>query len=418
MPDEVSEATFAAFREHLDITLLKDPPIMFRRALLCWNAAREQVPGWPNIAVSVPARTVASTLPWSAFPESLQQDVTCYLDRIGGRDPLEELPFRPVRPLTLKHREYQIRQFASALMMRGREPVSLNSLADLVAIDAFKSGLRYLLERRGGRSTSTVVLMATSLKAIARHHVGVHEQHLNRMAAVISRLDSSERGLKSKNRARLRALDDPKAALALLQLPAKLMTLADREQRPWRAARLAQTAVAIEILLMAPIRLSNLHALDVERHFVRPSLNGKMMHVVIDASEVKNREPLEYPLPESSIELLELYLTRFRSTLTRRENTALFPGQGGAKATNTLRDQTSKAIFAHTGLHVHPHLFRHIAAKLYLDSHPGSYEIVRRVLGHRSIQTTTGFYTGCETAAAVRHLDATILKLRETGGRS
>jgi hypothetical protein len=35
------------------------------------------------------------------------------------------------------------------------------------------------------------------------------------------------------------------------------------------------------------------------------------------------------------------------------------------------------------------------------------------VLGHRSIDTTTSYYTGLETAAAVRHFDNTILKLRD-----
>jgi hypothetical protein len=58
---------------------------------------------------NIPTRRTAWTLPWSAFPESLHQDVIRYLDRLGGRDPLEELPYRPVRPLTLRHREYQLR---------------------------------------------------------------------------------------------------------------------------------------------------------------------------------------------------------------------------------------------------------------------------------------------------------------------
>ena len=210
--------------------------MVFRETLLGWNKAREQVPGWPDVAVIIPARTTAWTLPWSAFPESLHRDVIRYLDRLGGRDPLEELPFRPVRPLTLQHREYQIRQFASALVMRGRDPATLTSLADLVAIDAFKDGLRYLLERRGGKSTATVVHLATSLKAIARHHVAVDAQHLERMAAVIGRLEPPKRGLTAKNRSRLRPLDDPQTALALVQLPAKLMALAEREQRT-RCAR-------------------------------------------------------------------------------------------------------------------------------------------------------------------------------------
>jgi integrase len=418
-PGDVTEAIFAAFREHLDQTLLKEPAAVFREALLGWSAARAQVPGWPDVALIIPARTTTWTLPWSAFPESFYRDVMSYLDRLGGHDPLEELPFRPVRPLTLKHRQYQIRQFASALVMRGRDPSTLTSLGDLIAIDTFKVGLRYLLERRGGRSTATIVHLATSLKAIARHHVRVDAQHLERMAAVIGRLDPPKRGLTAKNRSRLRALDDPKTALALVQLPEKLMAMADRERRPLRAARRAQTAVAIEILLMAPIRVGNLSTLDIERHLIRPSRAANTLHIVIEGNEVKNSEPLEYPLPPGSVELIQRYLARFRPALAPAGSTALFPGgSNGSKHSNTLREQIGEAVFTHTGVRVHPHLFRHIAAKFYLDANPGSYEVMSRVLGHRSIETTTAFYTGLETAAAVRHFDATILKLRKGGGPS
>jgi hypothetical protein len=63
-------------------------------------------------------------------------------------------------------------------------------------------------------------------------------------------------------------------------------------------------------------------------------------------------------------------------------------------------------------MRINVHLFRHVAAKLYLDANPGGYEVVRRVLGQRSLNTTINFYTGLETAAAVRHFDGTILKLR------
>ncbi len=59
-----------------------------------------------------------------------------------------------------------------------------------------------------------------------------------------------------------------------------------------------------------------------------------------------------------------------------------------------------------------PHQFRHLAAKLYLDQHPGNYEVVRRVLGHKSIKTTVNFYTGLETRAAVAHFDETVCGLR------
>ena len=90
-----------------------------------------------------------------------------------------------------------------------------------------------------------------------------------------------------------------------------------------------------------------------------------------------------------------------------------FPGQGGrAKHDRVLAKQITVTIREHTGLDVHPHLFRHLGAKLHLDANPGQYELVRRVLGHRRLDTTVGFYAGTETAAAVRHFDQQILKLR------
>ena len=82
-----------------------------------------------------------------------------------------------------------------------------------------------------------------------------------------------------------------------------------------------------------------------------------------------------------------------------------------------LGPRISRTIFQYTGLHMHPHLFRHLAAKLHLEAEPGSYEAVRRLLGHKTLRTTTGFYTGLENAAAARHYDKLRRRLR-TRGRS
>jgi hypothetical protein len=53
-------------------------------------------------------------------------------------------------------------------------------------------------------------------------------------------------------------------------------------------------------------------------------------------------------------------------------------------------------------LPVNPHLFRHLAAKIYLDAHPGQCERVRQLLGPKSMITTTRFYAGFETKAAAK----------------
>ena len=55
------------------------------------------------------------------------------------------------------------------------------------------------------------------------------------------------------------------------------------------------------------------------------------------------------------------------------------------------------------------HLFRHLAAKLYLDKHPGDYLTVSRLLGHKRIQTTIDFYTSFETVAAGRRFHETVM---------
>ena len=46
------------------------------------------------------------------------------------------------------------------------------------------------------------------------------------------------------------------------------------------------------------------------------------------------------------------------------------------------------------------HQFRHAAGALILKHRPGEYELVRRILGHKSIQTTINFYWSLETTQA------------------
>src|ERR1700720_3372786 len=189
------------------------------------------------------------------------------------------------------------------------------------AIEAFKTGLRFFLDREsGGKPTTAIADLATTLKAVARHHVRVEPGHLDQIGAIIRRLAPGRIGLTETNRTRLRAFDDRENVAALLKLPEELMRQARRQRNLQRGAVRAQMAVAIEILLMAPVRMSNLTTLDIEENLVRPG-QGKALHIVIGAEEVKNREPLEYPLPSESVELLQLYVQKFRPHLTSAGNT-------------------------------------------------------------------------------------------------
>ena len=77
-----------------------------------------------------------------------------------------------------------------------------------------------------------------------------------------------------------------------------------------------------------------------------------------------------------------------------------------------LRSLIVDGVWEACALVVHPHLFRHIAAKLYLEAHAGAYGVVRLALGHKSMNTTTDSYCGTEGAHALAHFDAHILALR------
>ncbi len=412
-PATVTPEMLEAFRTQLEAdSLLPDPAKTWAALAWSWNRSVERVEGWPQLRIAKPWRKDTYTLPWSAFPISLKRDVDGWLDRLAGRDFSDDGPPSAARPSTLATREYQLRAFASALVLSGRNALSMTSLADLVTPDAFVTGLKFHHGRRGNTTSRAIHGLAGMLKGVARHWVKVDDAALAKMAAVTKRLAVPEQGLTAKNQNRLRPFDNEEMARRLLSLPQRLRGEADSSRLPpQRAAVLAGIAVAIELLIVAPVRRQNLVSIDLERHLVR---TGRKLHLVVPAAEVKNAVDLEFELPERTVELIEWYRQRWRPLLAPSGSTALFPGRSGQpKAKHTLGQQVSEVVFKYTGLRVNVHLFRHIDAKLYLDAVPGGYEVLRRVFGHKKIETTARFYTGFESKAAARHFDNVILSRLE-----
>lgn len=86
------------------------------------------------------------------------------------------------------------------------------------------------------------------------------------------------------------------------------------------------------------------------------------------------------------------------------------PGPLGTKVKAMIRKEL--------GLTLNIHAFRHLCASLYLKAHPGDYETVRLLLGHKSIATTTSFYCGLEKGDAFRRYDALLDGYLQSTGRS
>ena len=176
-----------------------------------------------------------------------------------------------------------------------------------------------------------------------------------------------------------------------------------------RKTGLSTAAMAIELLLVAPIRLSNLCRLHLDHNFIKV---GDRVHLFIPKEEVKNRTDLEFELLPETVTLLDWYVVSYRRA--DLQNRYLFVGKGlDHKDLNTLRLQIMETVKTFTGLTVNPHLFRAIAGTIYLQAYPGAYEVVRQVLGHSNIATTTRFYTGQEERRARRHFIGEIQKLRQ-----
>ena len=171
-----------------------------------------------------------------------------------------------------------------------------------------------------------------------------------------------------------------------------------------KAAGLAQLAVAIGILTVFPIRLGNLGAIRIGENLIRPGGPGTPCWLVFSGYDVKNRIRLETVFDAELTALIDNYVDKHFHVLLRGSNEPwLFPGvTGDHKGLATLSSQITKRIHKATGLRATAHQFRHAAAALILRANPGNYEHVRRILGHRNIQTTINFYIGLETAQATQ----------------
>ena len=100
--------------------------------------------------------------------------------------------------------------------------------------------------------------------------------------------------------------------------------------------------------------------------------------------------------------------------LKGRKTSLLFPGAKlEPKTDSAMRGQIERTIKSELGLTINPHLFRHLAGLIYLQAHPGQYEAVRQLLGHKNIQTTIDSYTGLEAEKATQ-LYAAILEEQST----
>ncbi len=289
--------------------------------------------------------------------------------------------------------------------------VNLGCLAD---IEKLKAGLRYYMSRFDGKPTGSMHKLATCVLAIARHGLKVDQQHQKDISQVCSHIAARIDGTRSKNQERLEQLEDEANLALLLHLPAKLVARASRsDPRAHRRALLIQAALAIEILLHAPMRIGNLVGLNLEHHVRRAEVKGAPSIILsIPGEEVKNGRALSFELTGATLALFDLYMRDHRPTLLTAPSDFLFPARdGGAKWTISLSKLIKDTIREYTGLTIHAHLFRSIAGKIHCMIHPGDFATLSHTIGD-TLQTTMKCYAKFEQKNAVRHYQASVTTAR------
>lgn len=418
VPSAVNDEHVAGFLKALiNETFINKPDLVAVNAVKTWNRLRGQITDWPDIILARPPRRKEPwTIPLDQFPPSLQEDVDRWLHRLSHPDPFDaDSPLKPLRSVTIAHRRHQIQQMASALVLAGHSIESISSLGILVDLGNFKDGLRHLMSRFEGKPTEAIHGLAIGLKAIATHHVKVDEPHLNELRRICQRLNLDVDGLRQKNMERLSQLDDPHNMAKLLHLPEKLARLSARSgPRPHKAALLMQAALAIEILLYAPMRALTLAQLHLQRHirFVGSGRRRRAL-ITVPGHEVKNNRDLHYELGESATALLDRYLKEARPIVLREPGDYLFPAQnGGPKRSEHLSGLIKSTILEHTGLIINAHLFRSIAGKIHSMAAPGDFTTLCHVL-HNSLRTAMKSYAQFEHQSSLRHYQSSVDSARK-----
>jgi integrase len=419
-PEQVSDTVVDQFYRDLECaTLKRNPETVHRKVCQFWNECAVNIAEWPKIILTVPDRRKTYTLPWSAFPASFVEDLEAYLAYLAGNDVMEIRNFRPLRPSSIKTNRELIRQYASALVHCGHDPHEIKLLSDLLPIEIVKKGLRYYTSRANGSGNRQAHRYLVLLNTTAKRWAGIEPAHADQLKLLLTsvgkKIGGQKSGLTEKNKTRLAQFDSDngEAIDALLNAPQRIMSKLPLNRPPTHDEALAaQTALAIEILVMIPLRVQNAVGLDLERQIIR-GRDGSA-RIAIASEEVKNRFDIEAPLPKPTAELLDLYLMHFRPRLKNANTRWLFPGRGllHPKSIQQLRKQFQDTFARDFGLKVNPHLFRHLAAMIFLRANPGQYGVVKLLLGHKSIETTMAFYCGFEASAAVRQYDQHVLGRR------
>lgn len=349
-----------------------------------WNEAARVVAGWPQVKLTTLSfRAPSKRRQWHDLATTYRADVDAYIAGRAKPDPFDERPSAPRRPLalsTLRLQREHLRLAASVLAFSEAPPVRL---ADVVEREAFKRILRHYYGSAGDQPNRFAVSLAKTLLQVAKYHVQLTTEELDKLKAIAARLPAIPFDLTEKNKALIRKFDSDHLRARLVFLPDELLRKAELGLRQGEIRLVdVQVAVAVDILLAVPLRPRNLSRLNWRRHFGEPNGPGGPLYLHIPGAEMKSGKEYDAEVPEEVARRLRWYRRNILAHIGADPEGNLFvTRKGGHKSQTTITVQIIRMIAKHVGVHMTPHQFRHLAASQYLDQHTKDFETARALLG-------------------------------------
>jgi len=403
--DRVDDAVIKAFhRALMEWGLSRNPDTVRLNTIKVWNKTRALDPSWPGTDLTTDAsRRRNPSLPWSAFPPTLELEVENYLAWCQTNTLLgTNAPDSPVCSSTVRHRRHLLRQFASTAVKAGAPAASLVHLSDLLELELVRKTLSLL--HRPANPTEALHHLAIIIASIGRKYLCLHPDVVKELARIAKELNPRIGGFRPRTRDILDQFDDPAVLRRLLDLPYVLYRKAKLARNSRKAALAHQTGLIIQLLLHVPLRRRSLQALKVEGNLRLPPANtDREGEIRLSPEETKNRRSYTAPLPAELCDEIRKYVDKYRPVLLRQDCPWLFPGRAAApKCAGMLHVQVARAVWQHLGLKMTVHAFRALAGKLASENCPDGLAQVQQLLGHAQLDTTKEFYAGFQSKTALR----------------
>jgi hypothetical protein len=370
-PAAVDEAAVDAYMRYRAQTTALATDAGARRSIArAWNGCIGVIEGWPERRLIEPAIKTTEEPEWEKFPEGLRRDIEAH---IGGltrrRRDAKGNRLEPCRPSTIRTRKAELKAAARMAVREGVAIESLCSLAALVHPDVAELVIEAYWKADGPEPRVYTIDLGWKLMSIARSIGCLDDVAMERLDDMRASLETHRRGgLTDKNMILVRQVISGDVWRRVINLPDALMAQARllSDQSPVKAAVTAQLAIAVAILTNAPVRLSNLVQIRLDKNLNKPGGPDAPYMLVFPDYDVKNRVNLEFPFDQELTGLIDEYVHHFRPTLQRGSNELwLFPGEtGGCKDAKTLSAQITERVAKATGLFITVHQFRHAAAAI------------------------------------------------------